>query len=201
MLNQMIERILTRTRLRRGPRDARSIPRRASRATPRQPRAAQARGPAAGLLVQAPRRLQQDRRSRAEVRRRGVIGASAGNHAQGVALAARELRARRAHRHAGTTPAIKVDAVRALGATIVLHGRHVLRRRRGPCAGPRRDARAHDVHPPLRRSDVIAGQGTIAMEILRQHRGPIARDLRVVGGGGLIAGVGAYVQACARRRA
>ncbi|HEX4509738.1 MAG TPA: threonine ammonia-lyase, biosynthetic [Burkholderiaceae bacterium] len=124
---------------------------------------------------------------------RGVICASAGNHAQGVALAARKLGARATIVMPVTTPKLKVDAVHALGAEIVLHGDSYS------------DAytRAvelqseHDltfVHP-FDDPDVIAGQGTIAMEILRQHHGPIDAVFAAIGGGGLISGVAAYIKA------
>jgi threonine dehydratase len=124
--------------------------------------------------------------------RRGVIAASAGNHAQGVALAAQKLGCRATIVMPVTTPHIKVAAVRARGAEVVLHGdsyddayahaRELERRRRLVFVHP------YD-HP-----DVIAGQGTIGMEILRQHARPIHAIFVAVGGGGLIAGVAAYVK-------
>ena len=123
----------------------------------------------------------------------GVICASAGNHAQGVALAARRLGGRALVVMPTTTPSLKVDAVRALGAEVVLFGDSYS------------DAHAHArqleaergltfVHP-FDDPDVIAGQGTIAMEILRQHQGPIDAIFVAVGGGGLISGIAAYVKA------
>jgi threonine dehydratase len=129
---------------------------------------------------------------RPEVLRRGVICASAGNHAQGVALAARKLGCRALVVMPTTTPSLKVAAVRALGAEVVLFGDSYS------------DAFAHAqeieaergvtfVHP-FDDPDVIAGQGTIAMEILRQHQGPIDAIFVAVGGGGLISGVAAYVK-------
>lgn len=123
---------------------------------------------------------------------RGVITASAGNHAQGVALAARELGIK-AHIVMGrNTPSIKVDAVRDLGARVVLHGDNY------------DDAAAHArelvekagyvyVHP-FDDPDVIAGQGTVGMEIMNQHPGAPDVIFVPVGGGGLIAGIGAYVK-------
>ncbi len=124
---------------------------------------------------------------------RGVICASAGNHAQGVALSARRLGCRALVVMPTTTPALKVDAVRALGAEVVLHGDSYS------------DAQAHAdrlqaergltfVHP-FDDPYVIAGQGTIAMELLRQHPGPIDAVFVPVGGGGLIAGIAAYLKA------
>ncbi len=129
----------------------------------------------------------------AQTLKRGVITASAGNHAQGVALAAQKLRCRAVIVMPVTTPRIKVDAVAARGAEVVLHGdsydeahAHAVRlkRRRGL-------AFVHPYDDP----DVIAGQGTIGMEILRQHTGPLDAIFVPVGGGGLIAGIAAYVKA------
>jgi threonine dehydratase len=128
----------------------------------------------------------------AESLARGVIAASAGNHAQGVALAARKLGCRAVIVMPLTTPQVKIDAVRARGAEVVLHGDSYS------------DAYAHAleiqkaqglefVHP-FDDPDVIAGQGTIAMEILRQHTGPIHAMFVAIGGGGLIAGVSAFVK-------
>jgi threonine dehydratase len=126
-------------------------------------------------------------------RARGVITASAGNHAQGVALAAAKLGVEATIVMPKTTPEIKVLAVRRLGANIVLHGNtydeasdhaHVLAGNSGATYVPPYD------HPL-----VIAGQGTVGMEILRQHPGPIDAIFVPVGGGGLIAGIGAYVKA------
>ena len=123
---------------------------------------------------------------------KGVIAASAGNHAQGVALAAQRLKCRAVIVMPVTTPRIKVDAVSARGAEVVLHGDSyadayahavALRRRRGLVF----------VHP-YDDPEVIAGQGTIGMEILRQHAGPVDAIFVPVGGGGLIAGIAAYVK-------
>ncbi len=125
---------------------------------------------------------------------RGVICASAGNHAQGVALAAKRRGIRAVIVMPVTTPRIKVDAVRDLGGEVVLHGddfdaasaqARVLEREQGL-------AFVHPFDDP----DVIAGQGTIAMEILRQRRGEsIAAIFVPIGGGGLIAGIAAYAKA------
>jgi len=124
--------------------------------------------------------------------KRGVIAASAGNHAQGVALAAQKLGCVATIVMPVTTPAIKVDAVRARGARVVLHGdsyddasKHarLLERKHGLTF----------VHP-YDDPDVIAGQGTIAMEILRQHPQPLDAIFVAVGGGGLIGGIAAYIK-------
>ena len=123
---------------------------------------------------------------------RGVIASSAGNHAQGVALAAQRLGCRAVIVMPVTTPRIKVEAVRARGATVVLHGDSYseayaramqIKRRRGLTF----------VHP-YDDPDVIAGQGTVGMEILRQHPGPLDAIFVPVGGGGLISGIAAYVK-------
>lgn len=125
--------------------------------------------------------------------KRGVICASAGNHAQGVALSARRLGCKATIVMPVTTPRLKIDAVKSLGGSVVLHGDSYS------------DAYAHAlelerkhgltfVHP-FDDPDVIAGQGTIAMELLRQHQGPIDAVFVAIGGGGLIAGVAAYIKA------
>ena len=124
--------------------------------------------------------------------KRGVVAASAGNHAQGVALAAQKLGAKAVIVMPATTPQIKIDAVAARGAKVVLHGdsydeayEHAMeltKKLKGTFVHPYDDP------------DVIAGQGTIAMEILHQHQGPIHAVYVPVGGGGLIAGVAAYIK-------
>ncbi|MGA7992775.1 MAG: threonine ammonia-lyase, biosynthetic [Thermoanaerobaculia bacterium] len=124
--------------------------------------------------------------------RRGVIAASAGNHAQGVALAAKHLGCPATIVMPVTTPRIKVDAVRSRGARVVLTGDSYDE----ACAHARRMARAEKrtfVHP-YDDPDVIAGQGTIGMEILRQHPGGVDAIFVAIGGGGLAAGVAAYVK-------
>src|SRR5690349_15837476 len=123
---------------------------------------------------------------------RGVIAASAGNHAQGVALSAQRLGCRATIVMPVTTPRIKVDAVAARGAKVVLAGDSYDDAYRHAKALERRGKMTF-VHP-YDDPDVIAGQGTIAMEILRQHPGPIRAIFAAVGGGGLIAGIGAYVK-------
>jgi threonine dehydratase len=124
--------------------------------------------------------------------KKGVITASAGNHAQGVALASERLGCRAVIVMPVTTPRIKVDAVAARGAEVVLHGdsysdayKHALevKKRRGL-------AFVHPYDDP----DVIAGQGTIGMEILRQHARGVDAIFVPVGGGGLISGIAAYVK-------
>ncbi len=127
-----------------------------------------------------------------EQRARGVAAASAGNHAQGVALSARRLGIDALIVMPKTTPEIKVGAVRAMGARIELSGNtyndaydHARRR-------AEEEGRTF-VHP-YDDPEVIAGQGTIAMEILRQHPDELHAIFVPVGGGGLIAGVAAYVK-------
>jgi threonine dehydratase len=123
---------------------------------------------------------------------RGVICASAGNHAQGVALAAQRLGAQATIVMPVTTPRIKVAAVSARGAKVELHGDSYHEASLHAKALARRHKLTY-VHPyddPL----VIAGQGTIAVEILRQHPAPIDAVFVPVGGGGLIAGIAAYMK-------
>ncbi|GAB4164926.1 MAG: threonine ammonia-lyase, biosynthetic [Rhodocyclaceae bacterium] len=124
--------------------------------------------------------------------KRGVITASAGNHAQGVALAAQRLACRALIVMPVTTPQIKIDAVRARGAEVELFGDTYDE----ACAHAReveREQRLSFVHP-YDDPDVIAGQGTIAMEILRSHPRPIHAIFACIGGGGLISGIAAYVK-------
>jgi threonine dehydratase len=125
-------------------------------------------------------------------RKRGVIAASAGNHAQGVALAAQKMGCRAVIVMPVTTPQIKIGAVRGRGAEVVLAGEsydeayaHAL--------GLEKKEKLTFVHP-YDDPEVIAGQGTIGMEILRQHPEPIDAVFCCIGGGGLIAGVAAYVK-------
>ena len=127
-----------------------------------------------------------------EDRARGVIACSSGNHAQGVALAANRLGCDAVIVMPTTAPSLKVDAVRQRGAEVVLHGesfdeayRHALQLQA--------DRGLTLVHP-FDDPDVIAGQGTIGMEILRQHGNPIDAIFVAIGGGGLIAGIAAYVK-------
>jgi threonine dehydratase len=122
----------------------------------------------------------------------GVITASAGNHAQGVALAAQKLKCGATIVMPVTTPHIKVAAVKARGAKVVLHGDSYDDAFTHATALARR-RRLTFVHP-YNDPDVIAGQGTIAMEILSQHVEPIYAIFVPIGGGGLISGIAAYVK-------
>ncbi|MCG6869135.1 MAG: threonine ammonia-lyase, biosynthetic [Gammaproteobacteria bacterium] len=124
------------------------------------------------------------------LRAKGVIAASAGNHAQGVALAARRLDVRAVIVMPRTTPPIKVRAVISLGARTLLHGDTY----DDAYTHAQELAQAQDltfIHP-YDDADVIAGQGTIGMEIARQHPDPIEAIFVPVGGGGLIAGIAAW---------
>ena len=123
---------------------------------------------------------------------RGVIAASAGNHAQGVALAAQRLGCRAVIVMPVTTPRIKVDAVQARGAQVRLHGDSYAEAYEEAMRMKRRRGLAF-VHP-YDDPEVIAGQGTIGMEILRQHPGALDAIFVPVGGGGLISGIAAYVK-------
>ena len=129
----------------------------------------------------------------AEERQRGVIAASAGNHAQGVAFAARHLKIPAVIVMPQTTPEIKVDAVRDLGAEVVLAGDTYAdaQIRCRELAVERRMVFVHPFDDPL----VIAGQGTVGDEILRHRLGDVSAIFVPVGGGGLIAGIGSYVKA------
>lgn len=131
-------------------------------------------------------------RLRPEQRERGVVAASAGNHAQGLAMAAQHMGVAATIVMPRTTPAIKIDAVRRRGAKVVLIGDNY------------DEASAHAtklvaergltyVHP-FDDPDVIAGQGTVGMEIVRQHQTPLDAVFVPVGGGGLLAGVAAYIR-------
>ena len=123
---------------------------------------------------------------------RGVIAASAGNHAQGVALSAKRLGCRAVIVMPITTPSVKVEAVRSYGAEVVLMGdsysdayQHALRLQ---------ETEGLTFVHPFDDPDVIAGQGTIAMEILQQYQEPIDAVFVAIGGGGLIAGVASYLK-------
>ena len=125
--------------------------------------------------------------------KQGVICASAGNHAQGVALSASRLGARAVIVMPTTTPQVKVDAVRGFGGEVVLFGdsytdayNHALTLEK--------KQKLTFVHP-FDDPDVIAGQGTIAMEILSQHQGPLDAIFVAIGGGGLVSGVANYIKA------
>jgi threonine dehydratase len=125
--------------------------------------------------------------------KKGVVCASAGNHAQGVALGAKKLGTRAVIVMPVTTPGLKIDAVKALGGEVQLHGDSYS------------DAYAYAVKlgakqgltfiHPFDDPEVIAGQGTIAMEMLRQHQGPLHAVFVAIGGGGLISGVANYIKA------
>ena len=127
-----------------------------------------------------------------QARAAGVICASAGNHAQGVALAADKLGIKAVIVMPNTTPPIKVAAVRAHGAKAVLHG-DTYDEAYAHAAELTKQQNLTFIHP-YDDPDVIAGQGTVAMEILRQHRGELHAIFVPVGGGGLISGIAAYVK-------
>ena len=125
--------------------------------------------------------------------KKGVICASAGNHAQGVALGAHRLGTRAVIVMPTTTPQLKIDAVKALGGEVVLHGDSYSDAYTHALALQKKQGLTF-VHP-FDDPDVIAGQGTIAMEMLRQHQGPLDAVFVAIGGGGLISGVAAYIKA------
>jgi len=128
----------------------------------------------------------------AQAKQHGVIAASAGNHAQGVALSAKKLAIKSLIVMPETTPEIKVKSVRALGAKVVLYGEAF----DDAYAHARQLAKEHKmtfVHP-YDDPEVIAGQGTVAMEILRQKTDAIDAIFVPVGGGGLIAGIAVYAK-------
>jgi threonine dehydratase len=127
-----------------------------------------------------------------EDRAKGVICASAGNHAQGLALGAHHLGIKATIVMPRTTPQIKVDAVKARGAKVVLHGDNF--DEASVHAQKLVEERGLTYVHPFDDPDVIAGQGTVAMEILRQYPGHIDAIFVPVGGGGLAAGVAAYVK-------
>lgn len=123
---------------------------------------------------------------------RGVIAASAGNHAQGVALSAQRLGCRAVIVMPTTTPEVKVDAVRRLGGEVVLAGES-FSEAYAEALKLEKAQKLTFVHP-FDDPDVIAGQGTIGMEILRQHAGPLDAIFVAIGGGGMISGIAAYVK-------
>ena len=129
----------------------------------------------------------------AQERARGVVAASAGNHAQGIAVAARRLEVKATVVMPQTTPAIKVDAVRRLGAEVIVHGDSYDAAQSMAIALCNRAGSVFI--PPFDDPDVIAGQGTVATEILRQCAHPPDAVFVPVGGGGLLAGVAAAVKA------
>ncbi len=125
-------------------------------------------------------------------RAKGVIAASAGNHAQGVALAAKRLDINALIVMPTTTPEIKIKSVKAMGADIILFGDSYSETYAHAIELATQSGRVF-IHP-FDDPDVIAGQGTIAMEILRQHPGDLNAIFVPVGGGGLIAGIAVYVK-------
>ncbi|MEN9805637.1 MAG: hypothetical protein RL756_145 [Pseudomonadota bacterium] len=127
-----------------------------------------------------------------EERGRGVITASAGNHAQGVALAAQRLGLKATIVMGRNTPSIKIDAVRAFGARVVLHGDSYDEAK--DHAAALTEKHQFVFVPPYDDLDVIAGQGTVGMEIMNQHPGGPDAIFVPVGGGGLVAGIAAYVK-------
>ncbi|EFA70644.1 threonine ammonia-lyase, biosynthetic [Cylindrospermopsis raciborskii] len=124
--------------------------------------------------------------------KQGVIAASAGNHAQGVALSASRLGARAMIVMPVTTPLVKVNAVKSRGGEVILYGNTY-----DDAYAYARKLEAEKgltfIHP-FDDPHVIAGQGTIGMEILRQYQQPIDAIFVAIGGGGLISGIGAYVK-------
>lgn len=125
-------------------------------------------------------------------RERGVIAASAGNHAQGVALAAARLGVKATIVMPKTTPTIKVQAVKRLGGRALLHGDTFDEAREQ--AAKLVSERELTLIPPYDDPDVIAGNGTIGVELLRQHQDGIHAIFVPVGGGGLISGIALYVK-------
>jgi threonine dehydratase len=125
--------------------------------------------------------------------KQGVICASAGNHAQGVALSASRLGARAVIVMPTTTPQVKVDAVRGFGGEVVLFGDSYTDAYNHALTLEKKQGLTF-VHP-FDDPDVIAGQGTIAMEILSQHAGPLDAVFVAIGGGGLVSGVANYIKA------
>lgn len=127
-----------------------------------------------------------------DARKKGVVTASAGNHAQGVALAATRMGIKSHIVMGKSTPSIKVDAVARFGGHVILHGDSY------------DEAAAHAQHlvetkgytyvHPFDDPDVIAGQGTIGVEMLRQHSGELHAVFAPIGGGGLISGVGTWIK-------
>jgi threonine dehydratase len=125
--------------------------------------------------------------------KKGVICASAGNHAQGVALSANKLGTRAVIVMPTTTPQVKIDAVKQLGGEVVLFGDSYSDAYQHSVALEKKHGLTF-VHP-FDDPDVIAGQGTIAMEMLSQHTGPLDAVFVAIGGGGLISGVANFIKA------
>lgn len=127
-----------------------------------------------------------------EEKQRGVIAASAGNHAQGVALSGAKMGVKSIIVMPEITPDIKINAVKNLGGTVVIHGasfdeayQHAM---------SLIDSEGYTLIHPFDDPDVIAGQGTIGMELTRQHQDPIDAIFISIGGGGLISGVATYIK-------
>ncbi|MFV8836386.1 threonine ammonia-lyase, biosynthetic [Aquisalimonas sp. APHAB1-3] len=127
-----------------------------------------------------------------EAKAKGVICASAGNHAQGVALASRKLGIKGVIVMPRTTPSIKVDAARRLGGKVILHGDSY--DEAAAHATKLMEERGMTWIPPYDAPEIIAGQGTVGMEILHQHPQKLHAIFVPVGGGGLAAGVATYVK-------
>ncbi|MBA0650981.1 hypothetical protein Goklo_018354 [Gossypium klotzschianum] len=123
---------------------------------------------------------------------RGVICSSAGNHAQGVALSAKRLGCNAVIAMPVTTPEIKWQSVERLGATVVLIGDSYDEAQAYAKKGAKEEGRTFI--PPFDHPDVIIGQGTVGMEIVRQMQSPLHAIFVPVGGGGLVAGIAAYVK-------
>src|SRR3989344_1961258 len=124
--------------------------------------------------------------------KKGVVAASAGNHAQGVALAAAKLGTKATIVMPRTTPRIKIDAVRNLGGKVLLHGDNydAAYAHAREIATQRKLTFVHPYDDP----EVIAGQGTVGLEILKQHTDALHAVFVPVGGGGLIAGIAVYIK-------
>ena len=127
-----------------------------------------------------------------EAARRGVIAASAGNHAQGVALAGTALGINTVIVMPVTTPAIKIDGVRSRGGKVILHGDTY--NEAAEFAMQLVAEKGYTFVHAFDDRDVIAGQGTVGLEIIRQHSGPLDAIFVPVGGGGLMAGMAAYIR-------
>lgn len=128
----------------------------------------------------------------AEEKACGVVAASAGNHAQGLAMSAKKLGVKATIVMPKTTPDVKVNNVKRLGGKVVLHGDAY--DDAASFAKKLVEEKGMTYVHPFDDPDVIAGQGTVAMEILRQESGPIEAIFVPVGGGGLVAGIAAYVK-------
>jgi len=128
----------------------------------------------------------------AEAARKGVIAASAGNHAQGVAMAGTRLGIKTIIVMPVTTPPIKIDAVKALGGKVILHGDTY--NEAATHAQSLVAEKGYTFVHAFDDAEVIAGQGTVGLEIVRQHSGQLDALFVPVGGGGLMAGIAAYIK-------